>query len=292
VEVYASEQWVMVRAEDPRSAVTGVLVESMNPGMADAAGPVADQKIVEHQPGHRVECVPPIRRGRGHAKGEAGVAQEPPSGLVATTAKVQIGPEDDGIIRKRLEEMACLLSATSRAEPLVSWWSAGIEVGAYQPELMPAECDSGRDSHPSLQHQGELNGVGILQRQRGQDRVPPVALQQTVSHGWCVSQVETEGTRGLDYVFLEAELCNQYPAGSAGRDWGDRGIATVGFLDQYDERGARIGAVPDKVSIPDPGYNFAQPPPSDPDIPAEDHQAWRLGVCRSGLSGRSVEGHR
>jgi hypothetical protein len=47
---------------------------------------------------------------------------------------------------------------------------------------------------------------------------------------------------------------------------------------------------PGEVAVPDPRDDLAQPAPSDPDIPAENHQRARV-PCRPG-SRRKVEGNR
>ena len=50
-QVNSREQGMVVRAEYQRASIPGMLVEPVHPGALDHTGRIADQKVVEHQPG-------------------------------------------------------------------------------------------------------------------------------------------------------------------------------------------------------------------------------------------------
>ena len=89
----------MVRAKDSRAPIARMLVQSMYSGLIDNAGRVADEKIVEHQPGQSVEGVPPRGRGRRHSEREARFAQKLPGRFVAPAPQVEVGSQNHGLIR-------------------------------------------------------------------------------------------------------------------------------------------------------------------------------------------------
>src|SRR5437868_12381884 len=98
----------MVGAKDPWPPVPGMLVQAVHPGLANDARAVADEKIVEHQPGQGVEGVPPGWSGGRHSEGEAGFAQKSPGRFVPATSQVEVGTEDHGVIRDGGKEMSGL----------------------------------------------------------------------------------------------------------------------------------------------------------------------------------------
>src|SRR6266853_1693557 len=102
----------MVGAKDSRPPVARMLVQPMHSGPANSAGAVADEKIVEHQPGQGVKGVPPGRSGGRHTEGEASFPQKLPGGLVAAAPQVEVSPEDHGLLRHGGKEMASLHGAT------------------------------------------------------------------------------------------------------------------------------------------------------------------------------------
>ena len=88
----------MVRAKDSRPPIARVLVQPMHTGLANNPGAVADEKIVEHQPGQGMEGVSPRRRGRRHPEREARFAQKFPGRFVPAAPQVEVSSQDHGLI--------------------------------------------------------------------------------------------------------------------------------------------------------------------------------------------------
>jgi hypothetical protein len=153
-QVDSREQGMVVRAEYQRTPIPGMLVEPVHPGVLNRTGRVADEKVIQHQPGQRVEGVTPRGEGGRDAKAEPGVAQDPPGALVAPTAQIEVGAKDDGIVAKRAQEMLSLKGATRGSEPSVPRRPARVEVGAHDAEAAAADPDHCGYGDAPLEHEG------------------------------------------------------------------------------------------------------------------------------------------
>jgi hypothetical protein len=99
VEIDAREQGMMIRSEDARPPVPGVLVQPVDPALSnDGSLAIPDQEIIEDQARKRVKSVPPSRQRRGHAESEAGLAEQSPGPLVPAAPEIEIGAKNDGIV--------------------------------------------------------------------------------------------------------------------------------------------------------------------------------------------------
>jgi hypothetical protein len=145
---------MMVRAEYQRPSVTGVLIEPVHSCVLDRAGGIADEKIVQDQPGQGMEGVSPWRVRWRNAEAEAGFAEDPPGAFVSSAAEVEIGPEDDGVVAERVQEVPSLKRATGRAEPSMTGRAAGVEVRAYDAEPPTAHLDLCRYGDTPLKYEG------------------------------------------------------------------------------------------------------------------------------------------
>jgi hypothetical protein len=123
--------------------------------------------------------------------------------------------------------------------------------------------------------------MSFFERQGRENCIAAIALQRAIPHGRCIAQVEAERLSRFHHILLLTELRYENPTGASGRQGWYRRIASVRFLDEYNEWRIGIGAVVDQVTVPDAGDNLAQPPPADPDIPAQHHQASIRGTVRS-----------
>ena len=145
---------MVVRAEYQRTPIPGMLIEPVHPCVLDCTGRIADQKVIEHQPGQGVEGVTPGGEGGRDAKAEPGVAQDPPGALVAPATEVEVGAKDDGIVAKRGQEMLSLKRATGGPEPSVAGRAAWVEVRAHDAETAAADADYRRYRDAPLEHEG------------------------------------------------------------------------------------------------------------------------------------------
>ena len=145
---------MMVRAEYQRTPIPGMLVEPVHPGVLNRTGRVADEKVIQHQPGQRVEGVTPRGEGGRDAKAEPGVAQDPPGALIAPSAEVEVGAKDDGIVAKRAQEMLSLKGATRGSEPSVPRRAARVEMRAYDAETEAPDADPCGYRNAPLEHEG------------------------------------------------------------------------------------------------------------------------------------------
>ncbi len=167
-----------------------------------APTPIAHEEIVQHQPGQGVKRVPPARKGRRDAEGEARLAQQPPGALVPAPAQIEVGTEDGGVVLDRRYEVLSLQRAPVGAEPSVPRGAARIEMSAYQPESGVAQSYGRDDRYPALQHERKLDRVRAFERQGREDRISPIALIGAVPHRGSVAQVHAELLRGFHHVFL------------------------------------------------------------------------------------------
>ena len=226
----------MVRAEDPGSPVSGMLVQAVNSSLGNDAPAVADEKIVEDQPGQGMKGVPPGGpRGR-HPEGKPRLAQKLPGRFVSAASQVEIGAENHSVVKRGGQQMAGLSGTPCRTQPAVAGRTSGVEMGADEPDPPACHRNGRRNGHPALQYERQLGRLGLLQRQARQNGVPPVALQCPISHGWGIPEVETQRVSCFDYVFLGLELGHQNAARGTRRDRRDRGVTAVGFLNKNDER--------------------------------------------------------
>ena len=146
-------------------------------------------------------------------------------------------------------------------------------MGTYQAQRGIAHNNRCSDSHTALQHKRELNGVSILQGERGQKGISPIARRWAVPHGWGVPKIQPESSSRLHDILLFAESCNQHPPHAALLKRWNRGITPVCLLYHYNEWQVRICPQCGVITVPDPPYDRAEPPASDPQIPAQDDDA-------------------
>lgn len=272
MKVDSRQQWMMIGPEHPGSPVVGMLVQPVDSGSLDHAGSIADQKVVQNQARQGVKCVAPGWNRRRHAESEPGLAQPAPGRLVASPPKIEVGAQNRRVVGHGGDEVAGLELPTSGPEPLMSGRTPGIEVRADQPDPPAGDRRRGGDSHPALEHERELDGVGVFQREGGEDRVPSIARQEAIAHGGRVAQAHHEGPGSVDHVFQGLATARQQPSAAALGQLGNGRVAAVGLLQQDDEAGLGVGAQVPQVSVSDEGDHVAQPPLSNPDIPAENYQ--------------------
>ena len=273
LKVYPCQQRVMVRAENPGSAIVGVFVEPVNPRCNNDAAAVAHEDVVKHQPRQRMEGVTP-RGNRGwNAEGKALSLQHSPGRLVPATTQIEVRTQHRCVVLYRLEQVPRLQRSACSPEPPVSGGSARVQMGTYQAQPGIAHDNRCRDSHPPLQHKRELYGVSIPQRERGQKGIPAIARRWAVPHGWRVPQIQPQSSSRLHDILLFAEPRNQHSPDRALLECWNRGIAPVRLLYHYNERQVRIGPQRGVVAAPDPLYYRAEPAASDPQVPAQDDEA-------------------
>src|SRR3954463_1355846 len=99
---------MMIGAKHPRTPILWVLVQPVDPGLPNQSGTVADQKVVQHQPGQGVEGMAPRRRRRRDPEGGSGVGERPPRLLIPAPAKVEVGAEHHRACGYRTDQMASL----------------------------------------------------------------------------------------------------------------------------------------------------------------------------------------
>lgn len=247
----------MVRAKDAGSPIFWVLVQPVNSRCNNDAATVAHQDVVEHQPGQRMEGVTPGGSRRRNAEGKPRSLEQSPRGLIPAATQIEVRTQHGCVIRYRLEQVPCLLRSAGSAEPAVSGRSARIQMGTYQAKSGIAQNNRRRDSHTALQHKRELDGLSILQRERGQKGISPVARGWPVPHGWGVPQIQPQSSSRLYDIFLFSEARNQHSTDPSLLERWDSGIAPVCLLYQDDEWEAGIGAQRGVVTIPDPPNDAA-----------------------------------
>jgi len=265
----------MVRAEDAGSAILGMLVEPVNSRCNNDATSVTHQDVVQNQAGQRMKGVTPRGNSRWNAEGKPRFLEQPPGGLVSAPTQIEVRTQHRCVALDLLEQVPCLLRPPAGSEPLVPRWSSGIEMGTYQVQTAISERNRRCDRHTALQHERKLNGVSIVQRERSQNGIPPIARRWAVPHGRGVSQVQSQSSSRLDDILLFAEPCNQHSPDPSLLERRNRGVAAVGLLYHYDERQARIRSPAGVVTVPDPRDNSAEPASSDPEVPAQDDEATR-----------------
>lgn len=108
----------------------------------------------------------PRRHRRRHSEGETGFSQQPPGPLVTASSQIQIRAEDDQVVGKGRQQMASLERSTRRSEPLVSRRSSGVEMCTHEAESVTAKVYGGGYRNPALQHQWQLDRLGIVQWER------------------------------------------------------------------------------------------------------------------------------
>jgi hypothetical protein len=262
----------VIGAEDTSASVQWVLVQTPYDGPTHRTTAVSDQDVVEHQAGKGVKGMTPGGSGGWHFEGEAILREQPPGGLIAASAQIQVSAQYHGVVGDRSDEVASLKLPTGGAKPLRPGWPPRVKVSADQSERMATKGQPTRDRNPALENERQLEGVRIVQREAGEDGVAPVAGQSTIPHGRGVAQAQAEMVGGLDHIFLRAGLGHQYSARLTRRNRWYRCVAAVGFLKEHDEREVWIRSLILVITIPNAGDDLAQPAPPDPHIPAEDKQ--------------------
>jgi hypothetical protein len=106
---------MMVRAEDPGTAIVRVFVQPVDYGLTDSTAPIAHQEVIQYQPRQRMKGMPPARQYRRHAEVEAGLGEEAPGLFGSSAAQVKVGSKDGGIVPDRRDEVLRLESPTGSA---------------------------------------------------------------------------------------------------------------------------------------------------------------------------------
>src|SRR4051812_19989569 len=157
---------MMIGAKHPRTPILWVLVQAVDPGLPNVSGTVANQKVVQHQPGQGVKGMAPRRRRRGDSEGVSGIGECPPGLLIPAPAKVEVGAEHHRAVRYRIDQMARLTLSSAGAQPAVSRWATRVEVSADYPKSPIPQRELRRDCNPALEDQRQLDRVGVDQGQR------------------------------------------------------------------------------------------------------------------------------
>jgi hypothetical protein len=169
------------------------------------------------------------------------------------------------------------------AKPLVPGWAAGIQMGTYQLDSPRAEQYNRGDRHSALQHEGELDSVGSMERKRREDGITAITLRGAVPHGWGVSQVHAQSMSRVDDILLLSEACNEYPSDSALLERWDGRVTPVRLLYEYYQWQTRFRSERGEVSVPDASHHSLELAAADPYIPAQDDQAPDVAdVCGTG----------
>jgi len=276
----------MIGAKDPGSSVLRMLIESMHLCPAYEPGPIPDQDIVQYQPGQGVKRVTPGWFHGRHAEGETRFTQDPPRVLVSTSTEVQVSAENHGVVLDHGSQISGLELSTGGTEPAVSGGTPRIQMCTQQSNGSTSQRNRRGYGHSALQDERQLDGMGIVQREGGEDGVAPVTLQHAISHGGRVAQVHAQGLSRLDYILLSPELGEQHPAGWPGRASGQGRVDAIRFLDEYDQRDTRVGAQPGVFPIPQARDKLMQLASPDPDIPAQHHKS---GVVHSGAGPAEIQ---
>ena len=251
VKVDAAKQWMMIGAKHPRTPILGVLVQPMDPGLPNESGTVPHQKVVQHQPGQGMEGMAPRRRRRRDPEGVSGVGERPPRLLVPAAAKVEVGAEHHRAVRYRTDQMASLALSPRGAQPAVTRGTAGVEVCTDYPKSPTPQRELRRDRNPALQDQRQLDRMSVDERQRRENGVAPVAWQHPVSHRGRIAEIHPLSPSGFDHVLLGAQLRGQNSSSGTRGDWWKGRVASIGFLDQDQEREIRLCAETLEISLAD-----------------------------------------
>lgn len=129
--------------------------------------------------------------------------------------------------------------------------------------------------------------MSIVQRQRGQKRISPVARCWAIPHGGGIPQIQPEGACCVYDIFLFTEPRDKHSPNPALLERWNRCITPVRLLYHDDQRKAWICPEVGIVTVPDPFYDRAELATPDPEIPAQDDEAteynllcWRCEVQR------------
>jgi hypothetical protein len=234
--------------------------------------------------------VAPRWDGGGKPERKLRVTQQSPCWLVSPASEIQIGTQNRGTILHHIQQMPGLMCSARRTKPSMPRRSAGIQVRADELNSRGAELYLGRDGYTALQHQGKLDCIGIIKRERSENGISSITLRGSIPHRGRVPQVHSQFVRCVNDVLLFTEPCNEHPPGPALLEWRDGGVTSVRLLHEHNQRRARIGTQGSIVSVPDATYESAQPAPTNPDIPAQDSDAAGRPGHVSRLRGE-VKGH-
>ena len=269
---------MMVRAEDAGSPILRVLVQPVNASCNNDAAPVAHQNVVQHQPGQRMERVTP-RGNRGwDAKGKPRSLEQPPRGLVTPATQIEVCSQHRCVVGDRLEQVPCLLRSAGSAEPAVPGGTARIQMSADQTKPGISQTDRRRNGYTALKNKGELNGVGIVQGQGGQNGISPIARCRAIPHGRRVPEVQSQGSSRVHDILLLAEPGDEHSSNATLLERWNCGVAPVRLLYHDDQRKRWIRPQVGIVTVPDPPYDRAELATPDPEVPAQDDETTGKGL--------------
>jgi len=122
----------MIGSEYARPPIAGVLVQPVNSALPDSSSlAITDQEVVQDEARKCVKSVPPPRQRGGDTKREPSLTQCSPSPLVSAAPEIEIGAKNHRVVRHGAHQVSGLQFSARRAQPPMTRWASGIEMGAH-----------------------------------------------------------------------------------------------------------------------------------------------------------------
>src|SRR5215210_9482046 len=99
---------MVIRSEHARSPVPRMLVQPVHGSTRNDASAISNQEVIQYQPWHGVEGMPPPRSSGRHSQGESGFGQQSPGGLRAAASKIEIGAQNHGVLHQSCNQVSSL----------------------------------------------------------------------------------------------------------------------------------------------------------------------------------------